>query len=415
MKKEFTVPPVIFPSGDTTFVSGGGTLHHRRVPTAPFQPPRPAMSSIPSFLSFDIGPTSFSVPVSGSDEPSLLEELEIDASLIYRKSLSLLNPFRLNPAVHDSADLSGSFLYYMSFCLFQMLAGKVQFGVVLGWIVVFSIFLYVVFNMLQGKNGNLDLYRSLSLVGYSLLPVVVFSALSLFIPQGFVVANFILAAVFVMWSTRVCSCLLLEGASRGDEHHGFKEISRFVLFEKPNQSQAPISYRESITTAPHLSIAHDQCPSISHRRTSPPQLTGLLFSSASEIRDTRWFWASSKTPFQWLPLFPPRHPPLLVTSEERLSCLFHLKSSTEDTHDEQGSAICLSFPENQGDALLLEVQDTKKTIHGRAIIPIASLTENPNDRIRWWQIYHDDHECVGKVQLSIGSTITSNETAHIKV
>ena len=29
-----------------------------------------------------------------------------------------------------------------------------------------------------------------------------------------------------------------------------------------------------------------------------------------------------------------------------------------------------SFPENQGDALLLE-------IHGRAIIPIASLTENP--------------------------------------
>lgn len=220
MKKEFTVPPVIFPSGDTTFVSGGGTLHHRRVPTAPFQPPRPAMSSIPSFLSFDIGPTSFSVPVSVSDEPSLLEELEIDASLIYRKTLSLLNPFRLNPALHDSADLSGSFLYYMTFCLFQMLAGKVQFGVVLGWIVVFSIFLYVVFNMLQGKNGNLDLYRSLSLVGYSLLPVVVFSALSLFIPQGFVVANFILAAVFVMWSTRVCSFLLLEGASRGDEHHG---------------------------------------------------------------------------------------------------------------------------------------------------------------------------------------------------
>ncbi|CAL5406118.1 unnamed protein product [Camellia sinensis] len=114
---------------------------------------------------------------------------------------------------------------------------------------------------------------------------------------------------------------------------------------------------------------------------------------------------------------------LSVTSEERLSCLFHLKSSTEDTQDEQGSAICLQpgtgdyhvfFPENQGDALLLEVQDTKKTIHGRAIIPIASLTENPNDRIRWWQIYHDDHECVGKVQLSIGSTITSNETAHIK-
>lgn len=36
-----------------------------------------------------------------------------------------------------------------------------------------------------------------------------------------------------------------------------------------------------------------------------------------------------------------------------------------------------SFPDNQGDALLLEVLDTKKTIKGRAVIPIASLTDNP--------------------------------------
>ncbi|XP_028083504.1 elongation of fatty acids protein 3-like [Camellia sinensis] len=33
-------------------------------------------------------------------------------------------------------------------------------------------------------------------------------------------------------------------------------------------------------------------------------LTGLLFSSASEIWDARWFWASSKIPFQWLLCFP---------------------------------------------------------------------------------------------------------------
>lgn len=37
------------------------------------------------------------------------------------------------------------------------------------------------------------------------------------------------------------------------------------------------------------------------------------------------------------------------------------------------------------------------------------------DRIRWWPIYHDDQECIGKIQLSIGSTITSDETNHIKV
>ncbi|KAF7140396.1 hypothetical protein RHSIM_Rhsim06G0182800 [Rhododendron simsii] len=114
---------------------------------------------------------------------------------------------------------------------------------------------------------------------------------------------------------------------------------------------------------------------------------------------------------------------LSVASEERLSCLFHLKSSAEDSQVEPGSSICLRpgtgdyhefFPDNQGDALLLEVRDTKKTIKGRAVIPIASLTDNPNDRIRWWPIYHDDQECVGKVQLSIGGTIRCDETAHIK-
>ncbi|MCL7040678.1 hypothetical protein MKW94_021051 [Papaver nudicaule] len=31
---------------------------------------------------------------------------------------------------------------------------------------------------------------------------------------------------------------------------------------------------------------------------------GILFSSAAEIRDTRWFWRKSKTPLQWFLCFP---------------------------------------------------------------------------------------------------------------
>ncbi|XAR69734.1 hypothetical protein NMG60_11001439 [Bertholletia excelsa] len=233
LMKEFTVPPVIFPSGDSSIAGNGNGngLYHRRVPTAPFQPSRPSSPPIP-FVSFDVGPT-FSAPAYGGPssasifpgEPSLLEELEIDAALIHRKTVSLLNPFRINSALHDPADLSGPFLYYMCFCLFQMLAGKVQFGVVLGYIVVFSAFLYVVLNMLEGKNGNLDLYRCLSLVGYSMLPVVVFSAVSLFVP-----ANFGLAAIFVLWSTRICSRLLTEGTYHGCEHHGLIAYPCFLIY-----------------------------------------------------------------------------------------------------------------------------------------------------------------------------------------
>ncbi|XWS47271.1 hypothetical protein CRYUN_Cryun14cG0138100 [Craigia yunnanensis] len=112
-----------------------------------------------------------------------------------------------------------------------------------------------------------------------------------------------------------------------------------------------------------------------------------------------------------------------VTSEEPLSCLFQLKSATEDTKVEPSSAICLHpgcgdyhvfFPETEGDALLVEVQDKKKSVQGRATIPVSSLSDNPNERIRWWPINHEDEECVGKIQLSIGSTITCDETSQIK-
>ncbi|KAK3017448.1 hypothetical protein RJ639_006236 [Escallonia herrerae] len=61
--------------------------------------------------------------------------------------------------------------------------------------------LYVLFHMLEGKHGNLDLYRCCSLVVYSMLSVLIFSAVSLFIPKGGAL-RFALGAAFVLWSTR---------------------------------------------------------------------------------------------------------------------------------------------------------------------------------------------------------------------
>lgn len=113
----------------------------------------------------------------------------------------------------------------------------------------------------------------------------------------------------------------------------------------------------------------------------------------------------------------------LLTCEESLRCLVLLKSSAEDTKFEPNSAVMLIpgsgdhldfFPENQGDALLLEVQDMKKNTLGRTSIPVSAMADNNNDKIRWWPIYHDDNECVGKVQLSINCTITTDETTQVK-
>ncbi|XP_047327351.1 protein YIPF5 homolog [Impatiens glandulifera] len=241
MAKDFNIPPVIFPGGGTPAAS----VQQRRLPTAPFQPPRSANSSIP-FMSFDVGSaaasTSFTTPQFGSSsssavgigmgfeyEPPLLEELGINTKQIWNKTISIINPIRVNADLHEDADLSGPFLFLLAFGLFQLLAGKLHFGILLGWVTMASLFLYVVFNMLAGRNGNLDVYRCLSLIGYCMLPMVMLSAVALFLPQGGA-AIFVMAGIFVIWSTRVCTRLLVELASCGDEHRGLIAYACFLIY-----------------------------------------------------------------------------------------------------------------------------------------------------------------------------------------
>ncbi|KAL0303577.1 UNVERIFIED_CONTAM: protein YIPF5 [Sesamum radiatum] len=117
----------------------------------------------------------------------------------------------------------------MAFGLFQLLAGKLHFGIILGWVTMASMFLYVVFNMLAGKNGNLDMYKCLSLIGYCMLPIVMLSAFSLFVPQGGMVIM-VITGLFVIWSTRVCTGLVVELANCGDEHRGLITYACFLIY-----------------------------------------------------------------------------------------------------------------------------------------------------------------------------------------
>ncbi|KAI9124372.1 hypothetical protein K1719_004294 [Acacia pycnantha] len=235
MSKEFTVPCVVFPSG------GNPGLKQRR-PMPPFSP---RTTNNISFMSFDVGSAS-PVPIPSSefgssisrkvvssnikffDEPPLLEELGINTRQIWSKTSSILYPVRINPNLHDDADLSGPFLLLMAFGLFQLLAGKIHFGIILGWLTVAALFLYFVFNMLAGRHGTLDLHSCVSLLGYCMLPMVILSVLSLFLPQASF-AIFVIAAIFVTWSTRVCTKLLVE-VGRWDEHRGLVAYACFLIY-----------------------------------------------------------------------------------------------------------------------------------------------------------------------------------------
>ena len=173
------------------------------------------------------------------EEPPLLEELGINTSHIIRKTLAILNPIKLNGDIHEDGDLSGPLLIFMLFGTFQLLAGKVQFGVILGWLTVASFFLYFVFNMLVGMNGGgLDLYRCSSFIGYCLIPMVIFSAISLFLPRGGP-TSFVAACLAVIWCTRACTSLLVVVTPHAGEHRSlvgyvcgliYTSFSLLVLF-----------------------------------------------------------------------------------------------------------------------------------------------------------------------------------------
>ncbi|GAQ83994.1 hypothetical protein KFL_001720070 [Klebsormidium nitens] len=143
------------------------------------------------------------------DEPPLLEELGINVPLITRKIWNVLHPYKLNTDMMEDGDLSGPILVCLGFASCQLLAGKVHFGVVLGWATLASIFLYAMFNLLAGPAGSVDLYRCSSVMGYSLLPMLLFSAASLLIPSGGLIPA-ALAVVAVLWSARTCSILLVS-------------------------------------------------------------------------------------------------------------------------------------------------------------------------------------------------------------
>lgn len=225
----------------------GITVPQQRRPVT-INPGAPTFHSNPNlqFVSFDIGDASsyssisygLPPPLSGhggsafgivEEEPPLMEELGINTHLIMKKTLNILNPIRLNSDLHEDADLAGPFVLCMMMGLFQLLAGKLQFGVILGWICMASFFLYVVFNMLAGRHGNLDLYRCLSMVGYSMVPMVVFSCLSLFVPHRGI-GTFIMAGLTVLWCTRACTKLLVALAPHAHQHRSLVAYACILIY-----------------------------------------------------------------------------------------------------------------------------------------------------------------------------------------
>ncbi|KAI0988236.1 hypothetical protein GJ496_010932 [Pomphorhynchus laevis] len=107
------------------------------------------------------------------DERPLLEELGIDLTLIKCRTFAILNPFSNRTGGIDK-DLTGPLLFLIIFA-FSLLVflHKPHFGYVYGFSVLGSGLIYILLRLMAGHSSRqVDLSFVLSVLGYSLLPII---------------------------------------------------------------------------------------------------------------------------------------------------------------------------------------------------------------------------------------------------
>lgn len=135
-------------------------------------------------------------------DPPILEELGINPEHIKEKTLSVLAFRKVDERLMQDPDMGGPLLFVIIFGALLLLAGKMHFGSIYGFGMLGSIGIYGVMNLMS--QHDIDLYRTVSILGYSLLPIVILSAVGVFMSLTSVIGS-ILSIGCVVWSTLTAS------------------------------------------------------------------------------------------------------------------------------------------------------------------------------------------------------------------
>lgn len=89
-----------------------------------------------------------------------------------------MNPIaKIDQHIMDDVDLIGPILFCLLFGAFLLLSGKVHFGYIYGLALLGCLSVYGILNLMS-ENG-IDGYRTASVLGYCLLPMVLLSSISI--------------------------------------------------------------------------------------------------------------------------------------------------------------------------------------------------------------------------------------------
>eukprot|EP00656_Telonema_subtile_P033332 TRINITY_DN3689_c0_g1_i3.p1 TRINITY_DN3689_c0_g1~~TRINITY_DN3689_c0_g1_i3.p1 ORF type:complete len:227 (+),score=36.86 TRINITY_DN3689_c0_g1_i3:179-859(+) len=134
------------------------------------------------------------------NEPPILEELGINFDHIKRKTISVLHPTKkLEPDLIDDADMAGPIVNCLLLGATLLLRARLQFGYIYGISGIGCTGMWLLLNLMCTKT-EIDIYRTVSVLGYCLLPMVLFSALAvLWSMQG--VIGLMMGPLTIGWCT----------------------------------------------------------------------------------------------------------------------------------------------------------------------------------------------------------------------
>jgi len=136
------------------------------------------------------------------EELPLLEELEIYPYEIMQKALTVLIPNKsiVYNQLTDS-DLTGPLLFSFLLGLCLLLRGKVHFGYVFGFGIIGAMLMCVVLNLMCDEGVEITAHKTFSILGYSLLPVVLLAALQIFFSLSQGIPFLLSSGLTVAWCT----------------------------------------------------------------------------------------------------------------------------------------------------------------------------------------------------------------------
>lgn len=187
----------------------GQPSHNFGQPTSGFSqpsngvsPPVSAPQQFPSSFHTPSAANAYS-PSGEEEDPPLLEELGIDVYAIWLRMQGIAFFKTVPPEIVQNVDMSGPILIIFALGTCLLLHGKLQFGVIYGFGMVGFVGMYGLINLMS-RDSKIDLYSTISILGYGLLPVVLLAAIAICVSLTNTF-GFVLSALCIFWCTATTS------------------------------------------------------------------------------------------------------------------------------------------------------------------------------------------------------------------